>query len=433
VIAACFLFCGGCLKVSDGSNAGLLEFDGGPPRARPESAHPIDAGQPGPGSFRITLSGGDFARSGYRFPPSDAGVPAFVDGWELSFNSVLVGIVNIALWEEPDRSPSDPTQVGAKVAELRGYWVVDLHCPQRGCSDGGISDAGESDGGGSDDGGVIVEGPDRLAVEIANLIDQNLVDHRPFDPARRYAVSFDIVVPDVNARSVNLNNPSDISQMISSGYSVWYRGAANWRGTPSTCVSTDAGFNFATINLPLTFSFGFRTPTTYFNCQNPQLPDSGIGGEPYPRGVIASPNARTTVQLSIRTDQTFSEAYERTDAPIHFDQFSAAAYPGIIRFVQLEDAGYARYTGGLNYTAFPVPWRWCSPELTGYQPPDNNPWMDFRGQAGRSYDPTLTQNLCSDAGYRDYYDLVSNIQGAQGYLNGPGRCAVLRHFRCQPP
>jgi hypothetical protein len=342
------------------------------------------------------------------------------------------------LWEEPDRSPNDPTQVGAKVAELRGYWVVDLHCPQRGCRDGGIGDGGISDGGitdsGIEDGGMIIEGPDPLAVEIANLIDQNLADHRPFDPTKRYAVSFEIVTPDVNALPVNLDDPSLATQMRQYGYSVWYRGDANWRGSAPTCVSTDAGFNFATINMPLSFSLGFRTPATYFNCQNPQLPDSGIGGEPYPRGVIASSDARTTVQLTLRTDQTFSEDYERADAPIHFDQFSAAAYSSFFgRSVQLEDAGYHPFTVGLNYTAFPVPWRWCSPELTGYQPPDNNPWMDFRGQAGRSYQPTLSQNLCSDAGYRDYYDLVSNIQSAQGYLNGRGRCTLRRHFPCQPP
>jgi hypothetical protein len=433
VIAAGFLFGAACLKVSDGSNAGLLDFDAGPPRARPAPPCTADAGAAGPGSFRITISGGDFARTGYRFPPTDAGVPAFVDGWELSFNNVLVGISNIAVWEEPDRSPNDPTQVGYKVAESCGSWVVDLRCPQAGCRDGGISDGGTSDGGISD-GGVIVEGPDPLAVEITNLIDQNIAGHRPFDPTKRYAVSFDIVVPDATARAVNVVNDSDVTQMRLRGYSVWYRGRANWRGSGPTCQSTDAGFNFATINMPLDFSLGLRTPATYFNCQNPLLPGPGIGGEPYPRGVVASSDARTTVQLTLRTDQTFSEDYRRADAPIHFDQFSAAAYSSFFgRSVQLEDAGYHRFTVGLNYTAFPVPWRWCSPELTGYQPPDNNPWMDFQGQAGRSYDPTLTQNLCSDAGYRDYYDLVSNIQSAQGYLNGPGRCALVRHFRCQPP
>src|ERR1700687_1203355 len=293
VVAICFLFCAGCLKVADGFDLGAIGFDAGPPRRRPDSARPpVDAGQPGPGSFRIGVTGERFSREGYPFPPSEMGAPAFVDGWQLRIDHILVSIGKVALWDNPDKSVSDPTQVDAKLAEVSGPWIVDLHRGPPGPSDGGVNDGGVIDGG-TEDGGIADGGLDGLAVEIANLIDQNLAGHLPFDPAKRYAVSFDIVRATTNARPVNLDpdGMSQLTNMVSGGYSVYYMGLATWRGTPATCLSTDAGFNFTSVHTTVTFRLGFRTPTTYINCQNALLPGPGIGAEPYPRGVQAVSDA----------------------------------------------------------------------------------------------------------------------------------------------
>jgi len=79
-----------------------------------------------------------------------------------------------------------------------------------------------------------------------------------------------------------------------------------------------------------------------------------------------------------------------------------------------------------DYTAFPVPWRWCRDDLTGYSPPDQLPRMDFEG--GRYYDPSLTQPLSSYVSFRDYYDFTSHVQSSQSHLNANGLCAVARQF-----
>jgi hypothetical protein len=222
--------------------------------------------------------------------------------------------------------------------------------------------------------------------------------------------------------------------MAAGGYGVWYIGLANWRGTPESCTSTDSQFDFTRVPTAVTFKLGFRTPTTYLNCQNPDLPGSGIGSEPHPRGVKVSSVAQTVVQLTVRADQLFWENYDGADAPLHFDQLAIAARrslsgPWVLGPAEEDRPG----RGGIvnqNYTAFGVPWRWCRGDLTGYTPPDNNTRMDFEG--GQFYDPTLPRNLMSTTSYRDYYDLASHIQSGQGYLNGRGRCAVQRQFPSRP-
>jgi hypothetical protein len=119
------------------------------------------------------------------------------------------------------------------------------------------------------------------------------------------------------------------------------------------------------------------------------------------------------------------ENYDSDGPPAHFDQIAAVARPqGGLWGVVLEDTFLE------NYTAFPVPWRWCRADLTGYVPPDGLPRMDF--EQGRFYDPTLTQPLSSYTSYRDYYDLTSHIIGSQAHLNANGLCAVQRQYPSRP-
>jgi len=394
-------------KVHDLDGGVEEPLDGGITRHhRPPSAFPrADAGS-GPGTILFSTSGEVFSLHGYGFPPASMGAPAFVDGWEINIQEILVTIDKIALYENPDRSETDQSQTGDKVAQVNGPWAVDLH---RGGPLPGKQDGGEE------------------AVAIATI--GSLDGGAPLDPDARYAVSYDLVRATNSARNINLNSDGqrDYIDAVSNQYVVYYIGTATWRGTASTCMSTDGTFPFAPpFQTTIKFKLGFKTPTTYMNCVNPDLPGPGIGSEEHPRGVQASLDDQIIAQLTFRTEQLFWENYDSQQVPLHFDQFAAVAREGLDHSwsVTLERTVLE------NYTAFPVPWRFCSPDLTGYAPPDSNPRMDF--EQGRLYNPALTQSLSSTTAYRDYYDLASHIQSAQGYLNARGRCAIQRHFSSPP-
>jgi hypothetical protein len=421
IAITCLISLTACIKQPVGVDE---DFDAGadPPSRRRQR---IDAGQTtGPGTFRFIVSMDRRpSDGGYPFPPPQMGAPVFMDGWEVQIDHVLVYLDNIALYEDPDRSPSDPTQVGAKVAELRGPWVVDLRLPGRSSSDAGVPDGG-ADGGAGD-----------APIVLGTLGDQNLAGHLPFDPSKRYALGYENIRPDAgSARSVNLDNAGESERplMLERGYGVYYIGSATWRGMSASCQSTDPSFDFSTVPTRIrSFLLGFRTPTLYMNCQNPDLPGGGIGTEAHPRGVKVSTGEQIDVQLTLKVDQLFWENYDREDPPLHFDQFAVAARLslGSYSIRHAEDP----IPGGIvnqNYTAFTVPWRWCRSDLTGYGPPDNNSRMDF--ESGQFYDPSLPRNLMSNTSYRDYYDLASHLQSGQGYLNGRGRCAVQRGFSSRP-
>ena len=77
------------------------------------------AGADGAGSFLVTVSGEDLALLGYDFGPdarADGDPPAFVDGWALTFDHVIVTVDALRINAEPDRDEGNPFDVGALVA-----------------------------------------------------------------------------------------------------------------------------------------------------------------------------------------------------------------------------------------------------------------------------------------------------------------------------
>src|SRR2546423_13354946 len=82
--------------------------------------------QPSSG-IAFVASGEALALSGYAFPPASANDVAFVDGWEVRFDRLLVTIDKIKLWANPDKAPGDPSQTDAVVAEIDMPFAVDLH------------------------------------------------------------------------------------------------------------------------------------------------------------------------------------------------------------------------------------------------------------------------------------------------------------------
>jgi len=357
----------------------------------------------GPGTALVDISGESLSLGGYHFPAQSPDDVVFVDGWEVVFSELLVTVDRIWLANNPDLDPSDQSRTGDWVALLTGPWALDLH-----------------------KGGPIpgIGGPDEQAQDFATFRNQNLVPgNPPFDPTVRYAFGYETVPANLDATLVNID-PSqyaDYQYMIDNGMTVLYVGTATWRGT--SCQSTDPSFDFSTIPTRVTFRLGWRTPTAVINCQNPSLPGPGIGGEEHPRGVQFSSSRQIITQLTIHTDHPFWENFDSDGPPAHFDQFAAVAQrqPDGSYLVNLEN------TYRENYTAFPVPWRWCTPD---YTPPDQLTRMDFEG--GRYYDPTLSDPLSSFTSFRDYYDLTSHVQSSQGHLNSNGLCALQRGFPSLP-
>jgi len=360
-----------------------------------------------PLTIQVSASGEVLSLGGYAFPPANPGDVSFVDGWEVHFESLLITLDAVWLATNPDLNPADQSQTGPRVAQVNGPWAIDLH------KGGPLPGYG---------------GPGEQAERIVVINNQNLVPgNPPFDPTVRYAFGYDTVPADPGAILINLD-PSqyaDYDFMIDRGMTVLYVGTAFWRGTPSTCSTTDPSFSFANFPTQVRFRLGWKTPTSAINCQNPSLPGPGIGGEEHPRGVIVSPSTQIVSQLTIHTDHPFWENFDSDGPPAHFDQIAAVARPqGDVWGVLLEDTFFE------NYTAFPVPWRWCRADLTGFVPPDQLPRMDF--EQGRFYDPSLTQPLSSTTSFRDYYDLTSHVIGSQEHLNSNGLCAVQRHYLSLP-
>lgn len=352
------------------------------------------------GVIQFTASGESLALGGYGFPPAGDS-PAFVDGWEVHFESLLVTFDYIHLSENPDKAPTDQSQTDNKVAQAAGPWAVDLH------KGGPLLGKG---------------GSDEQALPIELVTSQNLRGEEPFDSTKRYAFGFDIVPASPAAKKLNLDAAGDANYatMAKNGWTVMYVGTATWKGT--SCTSTNPAYDFSAYPKVVKFRFGFRSPMTYINCQNPDTaPARPFSGEEYQRGVQVKTNATTIAQATVHTDHPFWESSEH-DAPAHFDPFAAYAQKDALGdyVVTLEDVK------GVNFTAFKdrsgksIPWRSCVPT---YTPPNTSQTMGFDSQ-GIPYNPVGNP---ADS-LRDFYDYVTYNQSTQGHLNADGICAPKRNF-----
>jgi len=358
--------------------------------------------EPG-GKVQFTASGEVLALGGYAFPPATPDDPAFVDGWEVHFSKFLTTIGHITLSENPDSSPTDQSQTGQKVAEVDGPWAIDLH------KGGPLSGKG---------------GSDERAYPIALLENQNQNGNAAFDPTVRYAFGFDLVPATDSAKKLQLDaNDPDYADMVTNGWVVLYVGTATWKG--SSCKSTGSGFDFTTLPKTVDFRLGFKSPTTYVNCQNPDNdPAQALDDEEHERGVQVKSNQTVIAQVTVHTDHPFWESFTH-DSPAHFDQLAALATLDAqgTYTVTLAD------TVGVNYTAFKfgadaLPWRSC---LSTYTPPNTNPQMGF-DSLKVPYDPSGDPATSM----RDYADYMTYNQSTQGHLNSDGLCFVKRHYPSPP-
>jgi hypothetical protein len=358
-----------------------------------------------PGTIDFSISGEVLALGGYAFPPADMNSAFFVDGWEVRFTELLVTVDKIKLSDNPDMNPGDQSQTGPLVAEVDGPWAVDLHLGGPLPGKGG---AGEE------------------AVKIASLANQNMNGNAPFDPTARYAFGFDVVVATPNAKNVNLTTQgqADYTMMQQQGYTVLYIGTATFNGTK--CTTTDATYDFSSTTggwpKVVNFKLGFKSPTTYINCQNPDNdPAKPLNmNEEHERGIYVKANTATIGQLTIHTDHPFWESFVH-DSPAHFDMI-AAQYVGAsgTPTAVFEDMKGIDPTAITDKNKKAVPWRSCS---SFYTPPNANKQMGFDAL-------TIPVNPTGNPSQviRDLYDYMTYNQSTQGHLNSDGLCYVKRNY-----
>jgi hypothetical protein len=415
---------------SDGSAADGPTTDGGftltkaPPAPDPST---LSAGQ-----LLLTASGEILALDGYNFPAVNQGDPVFADGWEIRFDHFMATFDKVSMYTNPDKSPTDQSQVGNLVAEIDGPWAVDLHQNAAAYPYIDGKEAGER------------------AVAFAAIVNQNKNGNAAFPTdGTRFAIGFDAVTAAANALNVNLG-PDGLARykyMIDNGCVALYVGQAVWRGdqtgglctpgAPATDGGADAGgpqghgaeSEFANLPKTVNFDFCFKSPTTYINCDNQDNdPATPFTGEPHQRGIAFKANTYVVGEVTFHTDHPFWESTKH-DTPARFDQFAAAVTGGTgIATVHLEDVKGVDYTGFKDKQGYVLPWRTCDPN---YQDPNGGSRI---GQM--HFDPVLVPHCTGNnpaTGLCDYDDYSTYNQSTQGHWNGSdGLCFVKRNYPSPP-
>lgn len=395
--AAALTACGGTSGTDGGADGGAS--DGG----LTLTTFTAPSSTPVNNSFLVTVTGEAAVLDGFGFPAVGS-EPYFVDGWEVTFERVLVTVARATISENPDLNPNSPDQTGPLVAEAAGPWAVDL-------AKGGPLDAKEGNG---------------KALALARILNQNRKSGTPaFVPTDKYALGFELMVPSGEVQNVNLDAEDEaaLRTMAEKGWAVWMKGTATWKGASGSpaCRQTVAGYDFGRFPKAVAFSLGFKTPTTYKNCINPELQ----GTEE--RGIQSQSGAETVAQVTLHLDHPFWDALEE-DAPLRFDALAA-----LKSVASGEGPATATLTetdvAGLDFQAFKdaqgnaVPWRTCGPVL------DNE-----RTAGTVAYDPVNVPVSASGGagGLKDLYDYMAYNLSTFGHLNNDGLCFPARSYASPP-
>lgn len=364
----------------------------------------------------VTLSGGGEARTGFAFPPASANDVAFVDGWDVRFERILVTVDDIVLADNPDMNPTDQAQTGAVLARAKGPWAVDV------TKLGDVTDIrpmtmqplSEGDGHGHSHAGEAT-GKDPHAQTLARF--DALDDGQELDTSRRYAFGFDIVAASPSAKLMNLDAAAaaDYREMIERGIAVLYVGTATFKGGDA-CVSSDMNYDWTKLPRVVKFRLGFKTPTRYKNCQNTDLGGKPFDGEEAQRGVQVSPHGETLAQITLHIEHPFWHTVDHDAAELYFDQLAAAASSD--GNLVLDDLSALDFTSFKDKDGQPLPWRSCIPSK-----PVKSGTRKF-DSGSVPVDPSAAPS----AALRHYADFVSYQQSTQGHLNADGLCAVERLF-----
>lgn len=373
------------------------------------SSHDHDSDSP---NLTVTISGEGAALTGFAFPPSSPDDLAFVDGWDVRFDRILVTVGRITLSDSPDANPTDQAETGPVLATENGPWAVDVTKPGAAMDvrpQARVRPLHEGDSSGDD-------GKDAHAQPLARF--DALDGGKSFDPSRRYAFGFDVVAATAEAKHTNLDAAAeaDYAEMLSKGISVLYVGTATFKGGPD-CKSSDPDYEgFDELPTTVKFRLGFKTPTTYKNCQNTDLHGKPFDGEESQRGVQVSEHGGTVAQITLHVDHPFWNTVDHDAAELFFDQMAAAASADGTLVV--DDLAKLDFTSFKDASGKALPWRSCladKPAQTGVRRFDSG---------SVPVDP----NGAPESALRNYADFVTYQQSTQGHLNADGLCAVERRF-----
>lgn len=357
---------------------------------------PDDSGQagkgndPGKGGFLVTVSGEDLANVGYDFSAAslaDGDPPAFVDGWAVHFDHVIVTVANVRLNADPDKDEGNPQALGPEVASAAGPWAVDAAI--------GGDLVGKSDS------------PDERTVAITAFDKQ--ANGKAFDAESRYAFSYDLVAASSKAELTNLDAEGQAlyEAAQSKGYAMIFAGTATYRGPEPEADSV-----FAKVPKEVKFTLGLKNPSSYINCQNTDL--MAVGDE-FPRGVQANATKATVAQITIHTDHGFWDTLNVEGTPLHFDPIAANAStygtpdePGV---VTIDDLVGVDVTGFTTKDGDILPARSL---VADYTAPEGQLKYDQNG--------TSFKQVNSFASYLGY----SAASG--GHLNADGECEIKNNF-----
>jgi len=338
------------------------------------------------GELQITASAEGLGSNGYAFPPVSAQALAFVDGWEVKFERILVVIDNIRLAEMPDKNPGDQSAVGPNLVIRRGPFVVDL-----------------KGSGNAEDKGLAGEVAIRLPVDDLNGL---------FDLEQRYAFGYDLVPATAQAKLVNVSaDDPELLDMIARGNRALLVGHAEFKA--EGCKSSIPNYPFDALPTAVDFRFGLPGKVSYVNCQNPENFGKAIDGEESQRGIQMLPHAVTTAQITLHTDHLFWSNITHENLPI-FDQYAAnASASGALdgRFsVDLERLKSVRVSAITDRSGSALPWRSCV-DSSQYVMPTEPGTMTF--------DP-------GSQALTDLYEFVQFSAASMGHLNADGLCYVER-------
>jgi hypothetical protein len=366
-------------------------------------------------SLTFTVSGEDTSRSGFLFPASGDAV-AFTDGWEVKFEKLLVTVDRITLSDNPDKSPTDQSQVDGVVAEATGPWAVDL--VKTGAPATVQTQSIELRHGGDETPATGRGSVEDRSIRLVKLSGQNRRAGKAFDTSLRYAVGYEIVKASPGAVRVNVDAAdADYAEMIQKGWSVLYVGTATHRGT--SCTSSDPSYDWSKIPRVVKLRFGFAAPVQHVNCQNTDLTGQAFAGEEKQRGVQLRPTGPSFAQLTLHVDHPFWHTVDHEAAEPYFDQMAALAKNGL---VTLDDLAAADFTSFKDASGADLPWRSCIAERPA--------------QSGtRKFDPgsvAVDPAGQPERALRNYRDLVVYMASTMGHLNDDGLCAVKRQYPSPP-
>ena len=255
-----------------------------------------------PGTVYVTFSGETLGVDGLPFPST--GDPAFVDGWAVTFDEILVVVGNFKLSPGALQS-TDQSVISAPVATKSGPYVLDMHKPNGFVGKDGTEPAGGIFKWDTDDNG------------------------RAFDNNTRYAFTYDVMKAAYPATQVNLSPAqfADYALMVQNGWSKIYRGTATYAGT-GTFPDPAIQAKFAAMPTTVHFMMGWNDSGRHVNCINPDFGagSSTAGEDLNNRGVQPNSNGAVIAQATLHVDHFFwDKLKDHDDIKLRFDPIAAWA------------------------------------------------------------------------------------------------------------